>query len=92
MSKYLVSYDLLKAGQDYARLYSAIRAVDSKADRILESLWVVETTMSCGDVRDYLKGFVDANDRLLVFASENNWATWKALSGGVEHLQGKKAA
>jgi hypothetical protein len=92
MAKYIVSYDLLKAGQDYSKLYSAIANVDKKAARLLESYWVVETSLTCAQVRDYLKDYIDGNDRLVVFASENNWAAWRALSGGVDHLKGSKAA
>ena len=74
---YYVSYDLVKA-KDYPKLWEALKSVG--AVRVLESVWCfsrVGTTAT--ELRDHLRQFIDADDRLLVIESAN-WAGWRLLS------------
>jgi len=64
MSAFLVSYDLDKPGQDYADLIAALKKVG--AVKLLYSQWGLITTSTAVQIRDYLKQFIDGNDRLLV--------------------------
>lgn len=74
MGLFLISYDLLKPGQDYSGLYAALERL--RARRVLLSAWVLRGQYSCVGLRDSLKPLVDANDRLLV----NQVSDWAGLS------------
>jgi CRISPR/Cas system-associated endoribonuclease Cas2 len=64
---YYVSYDLVKY-KDYPKLWEALKALGGK--RILESVWFFRhPNTSATAVRDYLKQFIDKDDRLLVIES-----------------------
>jgi len=68
MATYIVSYDLLKPGQNYERLYDAIKSYTRWA-RVNESLWAVVTTNTAVQIRDNLSKYIDANDRIFVVKS-----------------------
>jgi hypothetical protein len=76
MTTYLITYDLLKPGQDYKSLHDAIRSLDPSVWHGLESVWVLRSAQSAGQVRDYLIKFIDSNDRLLVIATSPAWSSW----------------
>jgi hypothetical protein len=73
MSIYLVTYDLRKPGQNYDALYDALKSYPYCHD--LESVWFIQSNRNSGDIRDHLKGFIDANDRLFV-SRVDYWASW----------------
>lgn len=73
MSVFIVSYDLKSPGKDYSNLYDAIRRYTSC--RILDSVWLVDSSESAAQIRDYLKGYIDSNDELLVARLRQAWAT-----------------
>jgi hypothetical protein len=62
--RYLISYDLDKPGQDYHRLIKELERLG--AARVLYSEWLFKSTSTAVQIRDYLQGFVDGNDMLLV--------------------------
>lgn len=70
----VISYDLWRPGQDYTGLFDAIKAL-GPSWHCLESVWLVNTSMASGQVRDTLNPHIDANDSLLVAALGGNWAT-----------------
>ena len=78
MAVYLVSYDLRNPGRNYAPLWA--RLVDWKAQRALESLWLMDTAASAVTIRDDLKQYIDLNDRILItkLAGETAWTTLQA--------------
>jgi hypothetical protein len=63
----MISYDLRKPGRDYSSLYAAIESI--------ESVWLVRTPLSSGQVRDRIQLHLDANDKLLVASLGSDWAT-----------------
>ena len=67
MTCYIVSYDLRRQ-RDYASLYEAIKTYPNWA-HITASTWAVVTNSSAIEVREYLRGFVDNDDRLFVIKS-----------------------
>jgi len=71
----LITYDLIKPGQDYKALFAAIKAVGTWA-RPLESVWIVVTRSSAKKVRDELEEHIDENDKLLVIPVGEGWASW----------------
>lgn len=75
MAKQLISYDLSKPGRNYDELYEAIKAIGTWW-HCLESVWIVVTDLTSGQVRDRLKPYIDGNDKLAVFKLEGDWATY----------------
>ena len=61
----LITYDLLKAGQNYDGLIQKIKNLGAWA-KVCESSWIVKTTLSSVQVRDALRAQIDSNDRLFV--------------------------
>lgn len=74
MASRLISYDLSKPGRNYDDLYEAIKALGTWW-HCLESVWIVETGKTCGQVRDELSPHLDSNDKLAVFTLQGGWAT-----------------
>ncbi len=79
MSK-IITYDLCTPGRDYQPLYNAI-AQYSKRAKVCESCWIVSGASSAADIGNYLRMFLDANDRLFVAALTGEAAYANAISG-----------
>lgn len=73
MSVIIINYDLKTPGRDYQPLYDAIKAYTWC--HILDSCWLIDTTKTTAQVRDHLKGKVDANDQIFVARLRHDWAT-----------------
>jgi hypothetical protein len=65
MALYMVGYDLDKPGQNYSDLIAAIKTYGTWWHH-LDSTWLIVTDDSAIQVRDYLKQYLDSNDKLLV--------------------------
>lgn len=77
MPNILISYDLLKPGQNYNELYDAIKNISGFWSHPVESVWIVDTYKSASDVRDLLKSHIDSNDKLFVTElAAASWASW----------------
>jgi hypothetical protein len=61
----LITYDLLKAGQNYDGLIQKIKDLGMWA-KVCESAWVVKTSLTSLQVASTLLGQIDSNDRLFV--------------------------
>lgn len=84
MAVYLVTYDLVAPGRDYTALRQRLQAyAHCKA---LESVWLLDTPSSAVQVREHLRGAMDANDRLLVAALAGETAWTSLLLGAAEWL------
>ncbi len=67
---YYVSYDLVKT-KDYPKLWEALKALG--AIRVLESVWCTSRTNTTSEaIREYLKPYIDSDDRLLVIESTSS--------------------
>lgn len=85
MALYQINYDLRKQ-RNYEALYQRIKRYGTWC-RPLESVWVIRTTESAAQVRDYLRGAMDADDGLLVTALTGE-AAWSNLNGlGSDNLK-----
>jgi len=75
MITYYINYDLRKAtDRDYEGLYNALNKLGAK--RSLESLWWINhPNTTAGNIFDYLRPHLDANDGLVVIAS-NGWKSY----------------
>lgn len=82
MASYLISYDLIK-NKDYPKLHEAIKKLGNY-QRILESTWVVASTSTSADIRDYCKSFMDSDDKLFV-AKLNGEMAWRKLPSNISN-------
>ena len=68
MGKYLITYDLVgtsETSEDYKRLIDEIKSY-SDYEKLQKSVWVIDTALSAAEIFDYLKPFIDDDDRLMV--------------------------
>ncbi|MCP3810080.1 hypothetical protein NLX78_22935 [Paenibacillus sp. Lou8.1] len=72
MSVFVVSYDLNKAGKDYAGLYSAIKSCGPWMHK-LDSTWLISTQKSAEEVYNILAPHIDSDDKVLVIKADKNW-------------------
>lgn len=76
-SRYLITYDLRKPGQSYTNLWAALTRLAAK--RSCESVWVIRSTYNAEAIRNYLKQYIDTNDRLLV-TEMGGWASFNTIT------------
>ena len=65
MKSYVIGYDLNTPGQDYTKLFDAIKSYGYWWHH-LDSTWIIRTDKTAVQIRDHLKQFIDKNDELLV--------------------------
>ena len=87
MTTYMIGYDLNKSGKDYSGLISAIKGIANGYWHHLDSTWLVNTTMSASQIRDWLAANVDHDDEILVIAVANDWATCGISESGNNWLR-----
>lgn len=78
MNTLLISYDLVlpETYEDYKLLIQYIKSYSSWA-KPLQSVWLVKTTKTPGQVRDEIKAKIDSNDKVLVMdVTKTGWATF----------------
>jgi hypothetical protein len=78
MKSYLITYDLMKPGQNYEKLYEAIKNVGPWC-HLLESNWVVKSDLTAAQIRDKITPHIDKSDKLFV-AQLSRDAAWIGLS------------
>lgn len=76
---YIITYDLCASGRNYDALYAAIKSYGTWG-KLTESAWVVVSSHSSVDIRDYLLKFIDGNDRLGVFRLGQEAAWFKMMA------------
>lgn len=76
MALYQITYDLQKV-RDPRALHEGIRVFGIYA-RVQESTWLIRTTESAAQIRDYLTAAMEAEDGLLV-ARLTGEVAWKGL-------------
>lgn len=77
----IISYDLMKQGQDYEAVISKIKSLGNWA-RLNQSVWYVNSAYSATQARDQLGLVTDQNDKVVVIDATIN--TWAALNLGKE--------
>jgi hypothetical protein len=63
MAIFTISYDLIKY-KDYPKLWEALK--EQKAHRVLESVWLLNANNTAEQVLNWLKSYVDKDDKLFV--------------------------
>lgn len=74
MAAYIVSYDLMKQGQNYTCLTNKLESYPTHW-HMQGSVWLIESAQSAVEVRNYLLPCLDANDKLMV-ARLSGEAAW----------------
>ncbi|MBI4226852.1 MAG: hypothetical protein HY600_01095 [Candidatus Omnitrophica bacterium] len=87
---YLVSYDLLIPGKDYATLYEGLKSASSWW-HYLESLWLVASEEPLETWQTRIRSRIDENDSFLILKlapgmPRNGWLPPKAWEWIREHL------
>ena len=79
---YLITYDLNKAGKDYAGLLPAIKSLSPEWRKPLLSTWLVDTSLSAQQIYDRLERYIDSDDRLLISRIHRGSQGWLAQVDG----------
>jgi hypothetical protein len=83
MKRLLISYDLIRPGQDYDDLIEYLESY--RHAKPLYSVWLIVTNKSAETVRDELKNkLLDSNDKVVVVDTTGDAAAW---SGGVDWIK-----
>jgi hypothetical protein len=79
MALYLISYDLIgkKTIEEYETLIVELQRLGAK--KVLYSEWVWKSNNSSDEIREHLRQFMHANDRILVSEITSNWASNNAM-------------
>ena len=75
---HVLAYDLKEPNDkpaDYERVIAAIKADFTSWCHIEQSVWLIDTTMNAGEVRDHMKNVLNTKDVLFVARLEGNWAS-----------------
>ncbi len=79
MNVYLITYDLNSPGQKYDCLYEAIKKSFPTYWNCMNNIFIIQTSYSAIQIRDYLDKCIDGNDKLLV-ASLGKEVAWQGLN------------
>lgn len=76
MNFYLISYDLIQ-DKNYKGLIDAIKSIANGYCTPLKSVWLIGNSGTSSEVRNYLSGYIDSDDKLLVvkLSDEAAWTT-----------------
>ena len=72
---YLITYDLHRPGQNYTGLHLALKGLGEWAHP-LESVWLVNSSLSATDIYNRLAPEIDKNDNILVTAMGRDHQGW----------------
>ena len=78
MKTYLIGYDLNEEDQDYDTLIEKIKEIGNWW-HCLDSTWIVKCDNTAVEIRNFLKQFIDTNDKLLVVHLSGE-AAWTGFS------------
>lgn len=71
MAVTLVTYDLRAPGRNYQPVHDYLKKYTYCKG--MESLWLLDTTVTCEKIRDDLAKLIDANDVLFVVRLKKRW-------------------
>ena len=71
---HILTYDLHNPGRDYGAVVAAIKGMGSWAHP-QGSVWFLDTSLSCGEIRDLVKAAGDPNDEIFVAQMHRHWAS-----------------
>tara|TARA_A100001391_G_scaffold136353_1_gene95003 strand:+ start:22382 stop:22657 length:276 start_codon:yes stop_codon:yes gene_type:complete len=74
MKAFIVTYDLIKSGQNYACITKKLKSYPTHW-HMQGSVWIIRTSETAKQIRDGLKSCLDSNDKLFVAALSGE-AAW----------------
>lgn len=77
-----ISYDLNTPGQDYQKVFEAIKSLGNWA-KVQKSFWYVNSNYSASQAVDIVWKVMDKNDSLIVVDATNNNASWQNIDNEV---------
>jgi hypothetical protein len=90
MAVYSITYDLIK-DKDYSKLIEAIKSVSGYWATPTKSQWLVDTTKSEIEIRDYLLSYIDRDDKIFVCKIDMPcWATRNISEDVLKWLHDRK--
>lgn len=80
MARFVISYDLITPGKNYDALWAELGRLQAK--RVLLSQWAGRiNATSASHLRDHLRQYIDANDRILVMDADSaDWAGYNLMA------------
>jgi hypothetical protein len=71
---YIIGYDLVTPGQDYKKLFEAIKSYPGYY-HMLDSTWLVQSSKTASEICNHLMQYIDRNDKLFVggWTGEGAW-------------------
>lgn len=86
LAYFIASYDLHNK-RTYPPVWEKLENLG--ASRLLESLWVLTSTLNASQIRDELKTVIDSDDSVTVIELKHGswWASLRAQDAGVEWLR-----
>lgn len=73
---YIISYDLNKSGQDYNRLYNAIKSCSTSWCHYLDSTWLIDSSYSTSTIQETIRKCTDNNDLFVIMEVTRNYSGW----------------
>lgn len=70
---YIVAYDLKNLKRNYDDLIKELQSFGTWWHQT-GSMWIIVTSKTTSEVRDYLAQFIDSSDKLFVAQIRKNWA------------------
>lgn len=86
MAQVLISYDLHRPTKDYPKVWAYLEGIGAR--RVLESVWIAKTDLTCVAICEALNKITDSDDRLFVCRFDL-WAAVKVLNDVPDWLNGK---
>lgn len=79
MARFVISYDLIAPGRNYDPLWAELTRLQVK--RVLYSQWAGRIDANATQLRDHLRQYIDANDRILVQDTDGpDWAGYNLMA------------
>lgn len=82
---FIIMYDLRSPGQDYVQLHQAIKSFGIWG-KITESSWAIVSNLTAEAIRNFLLGYIDRNDRIMVIQS-GKVAAWHNVMASPDWLK-----
>jgi CRISPR/Cas system-associated endoribonuclease Cas2 len=81
MTVHVIAYDLQTPGQNYDDLKKKIKSYGTWC-HIQESVWMIESSKTCVEIRDDLETVLDNNDKIFVGKMAGE-AAWRGLGDAI---------
>lgn len=75
MRTLVITYDLMRPGQDYPSLIARIKSLGTWCHP-LKSTWIIRANMTAKTARDDLAVFIDSGDKMLVLDVTGDATAW----------------